>query len=75
MSSTVEQKAKELLEALQAEKRSSDWETRLRMFAGNDTRILRRIPLIRRLEGVQNSFSGQLKDFIHNLEEVRKELN
>lgn len=70
----VEQKAKELLEALQAERRDPDWEQRMRMFAGNDSRILRRIPLIRRKVAVQKSFAETVKDYLTNLENINTEL-
>ena len=73
--SEVEKKAQELLDALKAERRPADWEHNMRMFAGNDTRVLRRIPLLRRKQGVQNAFITGLEYFIQNIENIKKELD
>lgn len=72
---TVEQKAKELLEALQAEQRSPGWEQQVRLFAGNDSRILRRIPIIRRKVAVQTSFANNVTEYLQALQTINSELN
>ena len=74
MSSTVEIKARELLVALNAEKRAPDWEQRMRLFAGNDSRILRRIPIVRRKVLLQREFIQNLENFITNLDSINAEL-
>ncbi len=70
----IELKARELLAVVQKNRRSSDWETRLRLFAGNDSRILRRIPLIRRKVSVENLLERHLQEFLENNTTIEKEL-
>lgn len=75
MSSPVEIKARELLVVLNAEKRDPDWEQRMRLFAGNDSRVLRRIPIVRRKVLLQQAFVRDLENFIANLDSINAELD
>ena len=75
MSSPVEIKARELLVVLNAEKRDPDWEQRMRLFAGNDSRVLRRIPIVRRKVLLQREFIQNLENFIANLDSINAELD
>lgn len=70
----IELKAQELLAVLQKNRRSSDWETRMRLFAGTDSRVLRRIPIIRRRVSVEKLLERQLQEFLENNTAIEKEL-
>lgn len=75
MASKVETKIQELLQALEEEQRPSDWENRIRMFAGNDRRILDRIPITRQKVAIHKMLKESLLGHSARLKEVEAQYN